>query len=80
MPGHVHVPALGDEIFGVVSLVGCRRDSLGAGNLLQHNQGSISLRRPIGFEPFRVDDQAIAVLHQQVYLKAQLCFLAAPFA
>lgn len=64
MRSDFHVPALGDELFSVVSLVGRHCYSLAAGNLLQHNQRSIPLRRSVGFEQFRVDDQPVTVLHQ----------------
>src|SRR5215471_3415163 len=56
------------------------RDLMVAGNLLQHSHRRGSLCQTIGRKHFRVHNQSIAVLGQQVPVITQLGFLAAALA
>ena len=68
----------------VESFVAAHRHRLRARKLLHHDQRRIALRRPVRLEHFRVHDQSVAVLHQQIpavtqlRLLARLCAPAAP--
>jgi len=44
--------------------------------LLQHHRSRIALSTPVGFQQFRVNDESIPVLHQQISAIAQLRILA----
>ena len=49
-------------------------------NLLQHDQRGVTLRGPIGLEHFRIHDQSVPVLHQQIPAVTQLGLLACTLA
>jgi len=76
----LHVAALGDEISRVKAFVAAHGHPLRAGNLFQHRQRGIALRRPAGFPHHRIHDQAVPVLHQQIAAVAQLGLLALALA
>ncbi len=52
MRRHVHVAAFGSKLAGVETLVATSRNPSVARNLLQHQQGSITLGAPVGFQQF----------------------------
>jgi hypothetical protein len=72
----LEISALGHKPERVKTFVSSNRQRLRTGKLLQHRQRRISLRRAVG----HVDDQSVAVLHQQIPSIAQLGFLPLAFA
>src|SRR5450432_7108 len=78
--GDLHMPALGHEIPRVVTFVGTYGDLMVARYLFQHSHRRSSLCQTIGGKHFRVHNQSVAVLCQQVAVIAQLSFLAAALA
>ena len=80
MRRHPQIPALGYKSVRVESFVSAYRHRLRAGKFLQHHQRRVALRRPVGLEHFRVHDQTIAILHQQIPRVTQLRLLAFAFA
>ena len=79
MRRHLHLPALGHEVPGVIAFVGSHRDVACAGDLFQHHQTRIPLRRAVGLKQFRVYDQPVAVLRQEIAVVTELGFLAVAF-
>src|SRR5439155_9382298 len=69
---HLQISALGHKTERVESFVSSNGHRLRAGNPLQHNQRRIPLRRAIGHEYFCVDNQPVAILHQQIPAVTQL--------
>src|SRR5262245_4553407 len=61
---HVQMPALADEVPGVVRLVSSYGDAMWAGNLLQQDQRRVALRRAVGLKQLCVHDQSVPVLGQ----------------
>ena len=80
MRGHVHVAALGNKTDSIKAFIPAYRDLMGPGNLLQHDHGRVTLRRSVRLENFRLDNQSVCVLHQQIAAVAQLGFFARAFA
>src|SRR5208282_5009109 len=78
--GHIHMPALGNELGGVEAFVATYRRRVRTWNLLQHDECCIALGATIGFQQFPVDDQSIAILYQQIAAIAQLRLLARSLA
>ena len=73
---HLHMPALENEVLGVVPFVRPNCNPSRAGNLLQHDQGRIPFCRTVGLQPFRLYDESVA----QIAVVAQFGFLALAFS
>ena len=78
MRGHVERPGGGDEVLGVVSLVGTDGDTPQAAFLLrfQQQQSGFALGIAIGLGGHRGGDQAVTVLHQRMAEIGQMRLLA----
>ena len=64
--GHAQMAALLHKPDRVESFAAAHRQRLPAGKPLHHDQRRIAFGRPVRPEDFRVHDQSVAVLHQQV--------------
>ena len=84
IPGHmrrdVQIPALGDKTQGVKRFVSAHRHPLRSRNLFQHHQRCVSFCPPGGRHRFGLDDQPVAILHQQIPAVTQLRLLTNAFA
>ena len=69
--GDVAFPATVDEVSGVVCLVGAKRPRMLAGNGIEHAQRGAPLAGAVRMRDHRADDQAAAVLHQDMSLVAK---------
>lgn len=67
---------IADELLGIVALVGTQRDALFACHIGDHLRGGFALSRAVGLGDHRLDDQAVAILHQGMAEIAHACLFA----
>lgn len=72
MRRYAQIAALLHEPERVEPFVAAHGQRLGAGKPLHHDQRRIALRRSVGLKDFRIYDQSVAVLHQQIPAVTQL--------
>jgi hypothetical protein len=77
---HAQMAALLHKTERVEPFVAAHRQRLRAGKPLHHDQRRIAFRCPVRLEDFRVYDQSVAVLHQQISAVTQPGLLPLAFA
>jgi hypothetical protein len=72
--------AFGHETERVKPFVSTHRDRLRLRNLFQRRQQRIAFRCPVGLKQLYIDDQSVAILHQQIPTATQPGLLPLAFA
>ena len=77
--GDAHQTTGGDKALRVIALVGADGDPLALRQLAEHDDGRLDFGVAVGTRHRRVDDQAVAILDQQVRSVTELRLAPRPF-
>src|SRR5260370_5893457 len=72
--GHFSGAQISDKVFRIVSFVSAQRHTRLLRSLLDQRQRGFSFSSPAGNGQGRIHHQAVAILHQHVYLLSQFAF------